>query len=253
MIVYPRRAWTASVVKSNSVADGFTGLPYYRRHPVGIELYSSPFDMDFLELDPTKEFNSLLTEGFGSGHSDIDYNLGVSLNTSGVWSLRGLYNKSAASRDYLVNSAYVSVYLVIGKNERPTDQILRNILDARRLVLSRYPEASEVVIQSQNSYIRDLVPELLDSEVETEPVFDFPPAPLSVGMQSVHVQDLQELLAFWGYYKVRVDGVYNTQTVDAVTALSADLNEGEITGEYTEGLRQSFIHLCGQVRKLGVE
>lgn len=249
MIVLPRSKWTSRTVKSNSAADNFVGLPYYRDVEVrGLAFYVSPFYKNFLEANPVEEFNLLLDAGLQQGHSDVDYNLGATGHVNGVWNLRGLTNKSSAGGNSNFNSAYVSCYLTLGPTEKPTDTLLRNILDTRRLVISRYPRATKIVEFTGNPYLEYIFGQqdfwketLLELPVESG-TFELPIAPLVPGTQNVHVQDLQELLAFWGYYKVRVDAVYNMQTVDAIVSLQADMKDKGIYHYDLDGIYSDHVH-----------
>lgn len=253
MKIFPRHKWISHVVRSNPGSDIYTGLPYYRaKEPVGIVLMDSGVDTENVSLNPVDTFKGLFHEAVNLGRSDIAYNLGVTTNTSGVWNLRGIHNKSTAEFDPVSNSSYLSVYCVLGKNEKPTDQLLRNILDARRLVLSRYPGATTTVVQTKNFYLQQILKkevfwkERLLPPVESIPSLDLVEISCSEGMQSVHVQELQEQLAFFGYYKIRVDGVYNVQTVDAVRELQVNLHEAglfhyEWDGVYTEHVHRAWV------------
>ena len=252
MIVFPRSKWTSLTVKSNQAADNITGLPYFRPVEVrGIAFYNSALYRNFLEANPVEIFGGLLNDSLLQGHSDVDFNIGVTGHVSGVWCLRGLNNKSSVSLNPSHNSAYVTCYITLGPTEKPTDTLLSNILDARRLVLSRYPGATRIVEFSGNRYLEYLFgkEEFWESDefVRNLPTtYELPIPELSLGMQSVHVQDLQELLGFWGYYKVRVDGVYNMQTSDAVTSLQADLKDKglfyyDLDGVYSDHLHRAWL------------
>lgn len=253
MIIFPRSKWTSRTVKSNPAADNFSGLAFYRSNEVkGIAFYCSELHKNYLDCSPVEEFNLLLDYGLAQGHSDVDHNLGVTGNVTGVWSLRGLSNKSSASLNPNYNAAYVTCYVTLAPTEKPTDTLLGNILDARRLVLSRYPGATQIVEFSGNRYLeaifgmKDFWDEAIISSPTQPTTFELPPPSLNLGAQSVHVQDLQELLSYWGYYRVRVDGVYNMQTVDAVTSLQADLKDADLfyydlDGVYSDHLHRSWL------------
>lgn len=224
---HQRAKWTSHTVWDASRADAITNQPWFR-NPKGIIFYSSPMLLDYSRLDPSAEFEQLRHEATSRlGLSDIRYNLGISGGTDGVWNLRGLQNKSSASSLSSDNDELVSVFICAGSEEKPTDALLRNILDARRLVLSRYPGAASVSYAGPNLYLKKVIgtEDFFEKEVEkVTPVGNFS-LPLDSGYKNVHVQALQEHLAFWGYYRIRVTGEYNIQTVDAVRELQLDLKD----------------------------
>lgn len=253
MKVIPRQEWTSQPCRVNGGSDKVTDLAWFR-NPVGIEFVSTPHNLLLNEISPAVHYGSLLDEALSLGHSDIDYNLGVAGNVNGVWCLRGLQNKSSFSTDPNYNALFVSVYISIGSEEKPTDTLLRNVLEARRLVVSRYLSAEEIQFgRIANPYIRAIFSkrgyweESLLKSGSKEPFVDpLPIPPLIPGHVGVHVQSLQEQLAYWGYYRVRVDSVYNIQTADAVTSLQADLKDGgyyyhELDGIYTDHLHRAWL------------
>lgn len=251
MIIHPRHKWTTRPCSENLGADHITDLPFYRR-PLGISFHSTPHDLLLNDIDPAKHFAAIYQEDIGIGYSDIQYNLGVAGNVDGVWNLRGLQNKCTVSVDFRTNAEVLAVYVSIGRWEKPSDTLLRNIVDARRLVHSRYVLASRVIDHTHNPYLNQLFTKkgfwegAFTPPVGNFPAFSLPATDLSIGQNGVNVQDLQEQLAFWGYYRVRVTGVFNTQTQDAVTALQADLKDGGyyhygLDGVYTDHLRRAWL------------
>jgi hypothetical protein len=78
-----------------------------------------------------------------------------------------------------------------------------------------------------------VVPDLVVPD--PEPTAALPLPTLRTGSEGAPVKQLQEVLAFWGYYQATIDGKYGQRTVAAVqqwqTAL-ASLNVGKPDGEY---------------------
>lgn len=252
MNVLPRQSWTPTIPAPSIGADFQNGLNYNRR-PKGISIHTPPVVQQTSGTAPVLVFSELHDSARSLGRSDIDYNLGVTNNADGIWNLRGLQNVSSASPDPDFNAEFLSVFVVVGTEEKPTDNLLRNILDARRLVLSRYPEASKVDYRDcYNPYLQALFSKaefwnMPPPSSSTTPVEEFVlPDPEIPGSQSVRVFDLQEQLGYWRYYRVRSDGIYNSQTIDAVKALQADLLDGGhyyygIDGIYSDHLRRSWL------------
>lgn len=260
MNVLPRSSWTSHVVSPSKQADQYDGLDTFR-HPVGISLHAPLVRQSVERTNPVGVFNELWQAATASGHSDIDFNLGATNDS--VYSLRGLTNKSSASPDVGFNSSHVSIYVFIGTTDRPSDQLLRTILDARRLVLSRYPTATSVDFREiRNEWLKRL---LVKNNYWNTPVGSPSPAylpeyELSRGQSGIHVQELQELLAYWGLYRKRVDGVFNVQTEDAIIELQANLTDGgyyhhDCHGRYDDALRIAWGKYIdvGQKRNEGVE
>lgn len=254
MIVKPRYAWTSQVPSPTIGADIQEGLRYNRK-PVGITLITPPVIQDTYGMDPQLLWNAFMKESHSVGRSDIDFNLGVTNNADAIWNLRGLQNVSSATPSHTYNTEFLSIYLSIGTEEKPTDHLLRNVLDARRLVLSRYPTAAQVdwqgccnpylqAIFSKNPFWEGAALQALGNS----PVgnFSLPDMQLHPGQTGVQVFDLQEQLAYWRYYRTRCDGIYNAQTIDAVIELQADLLEGKLyyygtDGIYSDHLRRAWL------------
>lgn len=249
MNILPRIEWTAESCRINVGTDYFSDLPYYRNPPVGIKFIAVNSNIIHTNTDPRKFFKEDLNFSLQRGKSDICYNLGVAGNVDGIWNLRGLHNKSAYSSNPTINDTLLTVRVLCGTGEKPSDQLLRNILDARRLVLSRYPRATEIAEFSGNPYLREILSKdwFWNGGSHSSPVGIYlPDFHLEVGMQNVQVQELQNALAYWGYYKVRVDGIYNLQTIDAVTQLASDLKVGgyyhyQTDGIFSDRLRRAWL------------
>lgn len=260
MIVHPRIEWTTTPTKVVMGADPYTGLPYFRKNEVaGIKFYSPTSTRRYLDSNPSDIWKELHQEALNVGLSDTAYSLGVAGNVSGVWNLRGLHNKPASSNLHLINNSFISVYLAIGAEEKPTDTLLRNVLATRRLVVSRYPTANlldseevnnpwlQVLFGKESFWRQRLLAEEDDYFTDALPVGE-----LEVGQSSVHVQDLQEQLSYWGYFKTRVNAEYNVQTADAVTELQADLKDGgfyhyDLDGKYSDHLHRAWVKFLESV------
>jgi hypothetical protein len=253
MNVLPRSSWTSHNTRSAVVADQFNGTTYNRK-PIGISIHTPPVVQKTSDKDPVEIFQTLGTEAFIKGLSDIQYNLGVTNNADSTWNLRGLQNVSAASPDPNYNSEFVSIFVSCGTEEKPPDHLLRNLLGARRLVVSRYPSATQVNwTDCYNPYLKAIFskPNFWEGGILQTPdipcsEFSLPDFELHAGQEGVHVFDLQEQLAYWRYYRTRVDGKYNSQTIDAVTELQADLIDGKlyfygIDGIYSDHLRRAWM------------
>ena len=245
MNILPRQSWTSKIPRSNIAADRITGIPTFR-FPVGINFITPVWNYTFAEQDPVEFFNHELGKALAEGESDIKYNLGVADH---VYTLRGLANKSSYSDYHSNNNTIVTVLVLLGKNEKPSDQLLRNIVDARELVLSRYPTCTGVYEYNGNTFLERILSTKefwcrRNWEV-TEPIL--PQHPLEIGTESCHIFDLQEQLSYWGYYRKRVDGRYGTRTEDALTALKADLYDGgfyqheDFAGHYDDRIATAWL------------
>ena len=123
MKVIPRSSWTSSYPKPNSGTEGQEGLPNFRASEVlGISICQPDVTSLYLERDPYPIFDTIRKEDLNiRGYGDIQYNLGVTSNVEGVFSLRGLCNKSIAHSRPALNAQYISVLALVGNDERPTD------------------------------------------------------------------------------------------------------------------------------------
>jgi hypothetical protein len=262
----PRSAWTAYPAKGNTGNDDIDGLPNFRSDELlGTCVHFTGTDRNYQELDPAVEFEKIRRVDMGSkGYGDIMYNLGVAGNVEGVWTLRGTTNKGAANGSATVNAQYVSVFCLLGRYEQPTDLMLENLRNARKVILYSWPNAQGIVGHDQvrpggtecpGMFLIPIIhtPGFWD-QVNPEPpapvpfVCELPPAPLSEGTKNVHVQDLQNQLAFWGYYTARADGDYGPITRHAVRLLQADLSAAgkyrkEIDGQYGRYTRDGWCAL----------
>lgn len=226
LIVHPRSSWTTHPARITTGIDSHNGITTFRTSQIkGVRFVQSAYDEILQNRDPAVEFRRLFSHDFTDmGHGDITCNLGVAGGVQGVWNLRGLSNKPADHPNSSKNCTHVSVYVLSGTNEKPTDVLLRNILDARRLVVSRYPMATGVDASGLNAYLQAILgAELPVGEFSPEFVNPLPPYPIYPDRHDVHVQSLQDQLAYWGYYRVRSDGWYGPLTVAAVKELQADL------------------------------
>lgn len=255
MNVLPRSSWTSHVVSPSKQADVIQGLETFR-HPVGISFHGPLVRQSVERTNPVGIFEDLWKSAISYGHSDIDYNLGATGH--GIYSLRGISNKSSASPDRDFNGSYVSTYLCIGTAEKPTDALLRNVLDARRLVLSRYPTATTVDFREvKNPWLQELF-QLgsfwRDEETDEASPAYLPEVELALHQTGIHVQELQELLAYWGLYRKRVNGIFDVQTEDAVIDLQANLADGgyyhyDTDGVYSEQLRIAWMKYLNDGQK----
>lgn len=247
IIVHPRSNWTSQPARPSIGTDGGNGINVFRPNQVkGIHFVSDPTDEVLQNKDPAVCIRRLFHHDFiDMAHGDITINLAVSGGVRGVWNLRGLANKSAYSSNSDDNLSYVSVYVFLGNRELPTDVLVRNIVDARRLVLSRFPEATGVISDGNNPYLTELIKnlgELPVGDYEPEFVNPLPPFPINPGRHDVHVQNLQDQLAYWGYYRVRCDGHYGPLTQAAVVELQADLADLGYYYKNFDGLYGSYTH-----------
>ena len=90
-------------------------------------------------------------------------------------------------------------------------------------------------------HVRPVTDVLAGHSLRIEPVVvpgstaSLPLPPLRVGAAGARVAQLQEILAFWGYYQSRIDGQYGPRTVAAVQEWQkalASLNVGRADGVY---------------------
>lgn len=246
MRILPRHSWTNKIPRSTTGADRFHGQPTYR-FPVGINFITPDWNYIFAEQNPVEFYEAELAKALAEGESDIKYNLGVAGN--GITVLRGLANKSSYSMHHTNNDSILTVLILLGQKEKPSDALLRNVLAARELVLSRYPTCTGIYEYNGNPFLERFLsnrnlPTQLSFPVERAVV---PEYPILYGTESCQVFDLQEQLSYWGYYRKRVDGRYGIRTEDAVTALKADLYDGgfyqheDFAGHYDDRIGTAWL------------
>lgn len=263
--IIPRSSWTSSSARGNTGADETDGMPDFRPNEIkGICVHYTGTDVEYATRNPGTEFEKIRrTDVNSKGYGDIMYNLGVAQQVEGVYTLRGITNKGAANGSTDTNAQYLSILCLLGTYEVPTDLLLDNLRSARKLVLGKYPDATAIVGHYQvratgcpGEYLKNIIaqPSFWDQASPVPPVIekpteafscDLPPAPLSAGTRNVNVTDLQNMLAYWGYYNARVDGDYGNITVQAVKRLQDDLRVSgkyrhNIDGQYGRYTRQGW-------------
>ncbi|MET0787534.1 MAG: peptidoglycan-binding domain-containing protein, partial [Paenisporosarcina sp.] len=144
--------------------------------------------------------------------------------------LRGLCNRSP-------KSDRITILVLLGLDETPTDILLENLAAAEQLVTARWPGGLDIEGEELKS-------------IPLPPVGNFNfqcqlPTTYNFNEPSVHIFELIEFLAYWGYYKGRNDGIYGSITRQAVRELQADLREGNlyhkrIDGVYGRYTREAF-------------
>lgn len=237
MKIYPRSTWTSHVPREGQHADSVDDLLYFLPSSVkGIMLHFHGGAYPMLNRDPAGHFETLRHQHVAAGYSDIKYNLGVSPRAEGVWNLRGLMNKGSGSNKTSCNTNYIHVYAQLAAGEMPTDTLLKNLVEARNLVLSKYPDATEIVghtvydnkpVTCPGEYLQKVV----GSEIwNVSPVdignFYIPDLSYSSGEQNVHVFDFIDLLNYLGYYRAKNSGKYGAEVQQAVREFQVDLKEG---------------------------
>jgi hypothetical protein len=257
MTIHSRSEWTSTPARGNTGNDDTDGMPNFRAAELlGICVHYTGVNTNYQGRAPAPVFENIRKQDMGTkGYGDIMYNLGVAGNIEGPWILRGLTNKGAANGGTASNNGYLSVLCLVGENEKPTDLLLQNLQEARRLTLIKYPHATKVVghkdvrptacpgiyldpiIKNPEFWKGTIIPPQPKPPTKPAYVCKLPPAPLQEGDKNVHVQDLQEALSFWGYYKVRADGNYGPLTRASVKELQADLKDA---GKYRKNLDGQF-------------
>jgi hypothetical protein len=240
MKVISRTEWTAQYPNVSTGTEDMDGPAWFRDKDIqGISLLIPEDPLLFVELNPYAYFDSLRKSDFTArGFGDIQYNLGVAPNVEGVFCLRGLCNKSAAHRNKALNSTHVSVLVLLGSEEPPTDLLLKNLIACRDLIQSKYKTATDI----QSSLP---VGDFWDMETPNRTQFVNQLPNVFSDTVGVHVFELIEHLAFWGYYKGRNDGVYGNVTTNAVASLQADLRDAKlylkrVDGNYGRYTREAF-------------
>jgi hypothetical protein len=225
------------------------GTPNFRpREVAGISFFTPDIDTLFVERDPFSFFETQRKEDWSvRGYGDIQYNLGVAPNVEGVFSLRGLCNKSAAHTNRLLNSTHVSILVLLGTKEQPTDLLLQNIVNAQKLVTGKWPEAVDVkgTLPVGDFFSMDMPKESSQFKCGMTETFS--------EETGVHVFELVETLAYWNYFRGRNDGTYNELVRQAVRELQADLKEGNlylkrIDGKFGRYTREAFCLYLKQLR-----
>lgn len=238
MKVYPRSAWTSYLPRETLHADRVDDLLYFTKSSVqGIMIHADLGPYPLLNRDPAAHFDAIRKDHVTRlGFSDIRYNLGVGPRDTGVWELRGLTNKGSGSDTPEFNNRFLHVYSQLGLDEKPTDAMIEALLNARKLVLSKYPNATKVVghtgyhskpVNCPGEYLQQVV----ESNIWDETVSDIseayvPELTFSEGMETVHVFSLISFLNYLGYYSQKNSGKYDAGVRQAVRELQVDLKEG---------------------------
>lgn len=260
MKIITRSEWTASYPKTNSGTEGQAGLPNFRKSEVlGISVCQPDVTSLFLERDPYPIFDTIRKEDLNiRGYGDIQYNFGVTSNVEGVFSLRGMCNKSVAHSRPELNSQYISILALVGNDEKPTDVLVQNIQDAQQLVLGRFPDAFGTFAGRTTGYLKQVIDSIWSQNKDSSPPVGLPSSKCQLSTTfseetSVHVFELIETLAYWNYYRGRNDGVYGPITRQAVRELQADLKDSRlylknIDGRYGRYTREAFCLFLKQLQ-----
>ena len=117
-------------------------------------------------------------------------------------------------------------------------------------MLGKFPDALETFAGRTTGSLKNVVDSIWESkENNSLPVGNSnPKCELSTTFTEetgVHVFELIETLAYWGYYRGRNDGVYGPITRQAVRELQADLKDSRlylknIDGRYGRYTREAF-------------
>ena len=254
MKVISRSEWTSSVPKINIGTEDLDGLPNFRAKDLkGISIFQPGNSALFVERDPYQIFTTILKEDFSiHGYGDIQYNLGVAANVNGVFCLRGLCNKSAAHKDKVVNSQYVSILALLGNDERPTDLLLQNLVDALVLVLGRNSSASNLLFHRTTDRLKEIIQQYVTTPVGIPTPVGYDLTKTFSRESTVHTFDLIETLSYWGYYRGRNDATYGPICQQAVRELQADLRDSKlylkrIDGVFGRYTREAFLLFLKQL------
>lgn len=255
----PRSSWTSTPPKSNKGADNNFGLLNYRQ-PRGVIIHSMNTSLSYFNDDPVPVLNKWKMEDYGlGGFGDISHNFAIPSNREGFYCLRGIISKSAANFTSELNTDYLSVLCMVGNTEEPTDKLLENLNDCITYIQAKYHSAVEIIPASEikpgvtNSPGEALTAILTEPDVFYRPSATtgaivkhlyLPPAPLPVGSLTVHVFDLIEALAFYGYYSSRNDGQYGPITQLAVRNLQQDLADESIYPKAVDGFYGRWTRDC---------
>ena len=200
-------------------------------------------------------------------YSDIMYNMGVNPFGQEIAALRGLVNKGAANGNSTTNGEYLSILVFIGTTDTATDLLMEGCVQARELVLARWPKATEIKghrDMRSTSCPGDSLYGRLD-EIATwktthpaEPWSCPLPRPtLKEGDRNARVMDLQMQLQFWGWCTARADGVFGPVTRQAVVRAQTELRrmkiyEGHrIDGIFDTSLRNAWCRMMKSLSELG--
>lgn len=276
MKIYDRSEWTSILPRFAGVKipDEIDGLPNFQENEVkGIAIHFVGSRGDLGNRDPRGLWEQFRQDDMvRKNWSDIQYNLGVAQELAGVWTLRGLINKGAANGSgnngktaRVNNSEYISIVCAVGATELPTDLLFENLKDARKLVLAKYPTATDIrphfyfsktdcpgenignVIFTSNGEIDKAfwegtpVGEKVPSSGYVPPTIkgfkcELPPPVLRLDDRNMNVYSLQNYLAFFGYYRVRVDGHYGPITRAAVMQIQDELRRLDLYPFVVDGV-----------------
>lgn len=195
MKVIPRSHWTGYVPKLKE--DQLEGLPYFTERP---EVEFSRIQTDVLQLyrDPVSILQGLLKTALTvQGLADLDYNYAISLNTEGVYTIRGFNTKCRENK-------YLRVLMLMGKTEEPSDLIKENQ--------------------------RQLVDALTNHSLEVEP-----PEPMTnyqLGEHSVQVHDLIEYLSVNHHFNWENKGLFTESVFQEVRSLQEIHGVEQLTGRW---------------------
>jgi hypothetical protein len=157
-------------------------------------------DILYTYRDPSQELHRLLkTSTNFTGVSDINYNYAIAQNVEGVFVIRGALTKCSNSED-------LRVLMLIGKDEKPTDNLLAN--------------------QQSLQFEKNGLPPVGSNETPT--------TNMRLGDKSVHVFNLIEWLTERQYYTSRNDAVFGPLVEHAVKRLQLDLDLPNLNGVWDE-------------------
>jgi len=241
MKILKRADWTAT--NPIPMTEEIEGPLFFREKDVlGINLFLPGENANFVELNPLTYFEQQRKADYKlRGMGDVQYNLGVASNVEGVYCLRGLCNKSPNK----LGSTHISVLVLLGTNEPPTDLLLQNLTTCREFVLSKFPNATEINSSLPFEFDWDQKSKKLSSQFTCNLPTVF------TQDTNVHTFDLIENLNYWGYYNGKNDGVYGPVTRNAVSLLQADLKDAHLYLKRVDGLygrytREAF---CNYLKK----
>jgi hypothetical protein len=219
--------------------EDMDGPPFFRDKDVkGLSLFLPNEDALFVELNPHSYLETMRKQDYTQrGYGDISFNLAVASNVKGIFVCRGLCNKSPSHKNKDLNASHVSVLCLLGNKEPPTDLLLQNLTSCRELILSKWHDAEHVNSSLPFDFNWDVAPEKETFRNQLPTAF--------TQESGVHVHELIETLAYWGYYKGRNDGVYGPVCRNSVMLLQADLKDSKlyhkrVDGNYGRYTREAF-------------